>query len=141
MRSRAELVRDWLAKASSDLRVARREAAASDPATDAACFHCQQAAEKALKAWLLWHGLAAPYTHNLATLVDACAALDARMRELDPVSDLTPYAVEVRYGDRPVWPTPDELGEALALAELTMARVADSLAEAGYRDETEADPA
>lgn len=117
MKSRAEAVGDWLAKAASDLRVARREAAAPDPATDAACFHCQQAVEKLLKAWLLWCGEAAPRVHNLATLLDLCREHDAAFGALERAVELTPYAVEVRYGDEPVWPTREELAEALAVAD------------------------
>jgi HEPN domain-containing protein len=51
-------VRAWLRKASQDLRAAEvewdgdRERLASD-----IVFHCQQAAEKALKAYLAWHDL------------------------------------------------------------------------------------
>jgi HEPN domain-containing protein len=47
-----ELVRDWLTRASHDLQAARVLATADPPLLDAAIYHCQQAAEKAVKAWL-----------------------------------------------------------------------------------------
>lgn len=46
-------VRAWVRKAESDLKVARDELATLEPATDAVCFHCQQCAEKYLKAYLI----------------------------------------------------------------------------------------
>jgi HEPN domain-containing protein len=45
-------VRSWLAKAQSDLRSARARAALPEHATDTAVYHCQQAAEKAIKGYL-----------------------------------------------------------------------------------------
>jgi HEPN domain-containing protein len=48
-----ELAHAWLAKAASDLRSARILADADDPPLDAAVYHCQQAAEKAVKALLV----------------------------------------------------------------------------------------
>jgi len=41
-----ELVRDWMTRASHNLRSARLLAAADDPLLDTAIYHCQQAAEK-----------------------------------------------------------------------------------------------
>ena len=46
-----ELVRDWLTHADHDLRSARALAALADPLLDRAIYHCQQAAEKSVKAW------------------------------------------------------------------------------------------
>jgi predicted nucleotidyltransferase len=52
-------------KAEGDLRVARNEAAVRDPVRDAVSFHCQQAAEKYLKALLCEAGLHIPRIHDL----------------------------------------------------------------------------
>ncbi len=54
--SALEHVRDWLARAGRDLRPARLLAAADDPPPDIAIDHCQQAAEKSIKAWLQGSG-------------------------------------------------------------------------------------
>ena len=48
--------RGWLAKAHSDLRAAEHEFLAAPPLLDDVVFHCQQAAEKAMKGFLTWHG-------------------------------------------------------------------------------------
>jgi len=61
--------RGWVRKAESDLRVARNEAAAPNPERDAVCFHCQQAAEKYLKAILCEQGQHIPRIHDLLRLL------------------------------------------------------------------------
>jgi len=43
----------WLRKAAYDLRVASHSLTASPPLLDDVVFHCQQAAEKALKGFLM----------------------------------------------------------------------------------------
>lgn len=47
-----ELAEAWLAKSRSDLATARLLILGHEPYLDTGCYHCQQAAEKALKAWL-----------------------------------------------------------------------------------------
>lgn len=51
MSGQADLARGWLRKADSDLEAARA-IIETGKSLDAACFHAQQAAEKALKAIL-----------------------------------------------------------------------------------------
>ncbi|MEW6107540.1 MAG: HEPN domain-containing protein, partial [Bacillota bacterium] len=41
---------------------------ASEGPYDTACFHCQQAAEKHLKAFLAYHERPIPHTHDLEEL-------------------------------------------------------------------------
>lgn len=65
-----ELVRDWLLRASHDLRSARILAAAEDPPLDAAIYHCQQAAEKSIKAWLQSRDEPFARTHDVSKLVE-----------------------------------------------------------------------
>jgi HEPN domain-containing protein len=60
----------WLAKADGDLRMARMALEAPDPLFDQACFHSQQAAEKALKALLVAVGIPVPKPHDPVHLVD-----------------------------------------------------------------------
>ena len=47
--------RAWLIKAVTDLRAAELDLGASPPLLEDVVFHCQQAAEKALKGFLGWH--------------------------------------------------------------------------------------
>ncbi len=52
----ARLTRDWLTKAAHDLQNARIVSVTPDGPLDTAIYHCQQAAEKSLKGWLIWRG-------------------------------------------------------------------------------------
>ena len=115
--------RAWLAKAWSDLRSAKGLAAMVDPPLDTAIYHCQQVAEKAMKAFLC-HG-AAPIakTHDVVRLVIAASALDSSFNALSADADtLAPLATAFRYPDESDWsapmePTHTEFDEALAAAQ------------------------
>ena len=67
--------RGWLLKAADDLRGAEIDLAAEPPLTGDALFHCQQAAEKALKALLAWHDVPFRKTHDLAEIGQQCTTL------------------------------------------------------------------
>jgi HEPN domain-containing protein len=95
------LGREWVRKAESDWRAIRQLAAGRPKVHDAICFHCQQCAEKYLKALLHERGKRVPYIHNCEELVDFLAADDESILELQiPAAGLTQYAVEFRYPGR-----------------------------------------
>ncbi len=54
----------WIEKAEKDLLTAERELSFQDPVTDTVCFHCQQAVEKYLKAFLVFHQVYFTKTHE-----------------------------------------------------------------------------
>lgn len=56
---------EWLAKAALDLRGARIDLAAAPPLLEDALFHCQQAVEKSLEAYLVWHDAVFRKTHSV----------------------------------------------------------------------------
>ena len=60
-------------------------------------FHVQQAAEKALKAWLALLGEVYPLTHSIETLLDLLDERGAATGPFRSLIDYTPYAVEFRY--------------------------------------------
>lgn len=63
-----------------------------------ASFHCQQCAEKYLKAFLTENLIRFERTHGLATLLDLCASLDKDFRKIgNDLDSLEGYAVAVRY--------------------------------------------
>lgn len=66
--------RRWLAQADSDLAFA--ELASRERFFAYACFHAQQAAEKALKAFLFARGAEHVVGHSVADLAAECATLD-----------------------------------------------------------------
>jgi HEPN domain-containing protein len=110
-----DLAEKWLKMAAEDLAGAELWINAGSTLAGA-CFHCQQAAEKSLKAWLIAHDVEAPKTHNLKELIARCVEKEARFAELSAEAEaLTPYAVELRY-DADFWPTVDQVRGALEQA-------------------------
>jgi len=109
--------RNWLVKAEHDLRAARLTNDAAPPLRDISVFHAQQAGEKALKAFLVWHERPFAKTHDLEELRDACTAIEPALRQsLLGVSILSEYAVRVRYPGEAPEPSKDEADEAISLA-------------------------
>lgn len=79
-------------------------------------FHCQQAAEKALKAALIAAGLPAPRIHRLVELHAAIPEPGLAHIDPDDLEELQPWAVVGRYpGDVPEI-SADELATLLSTA-------------------------
>lgn len=93
-----ELALLYLQKAAEDEDLIDEVLSSSRVSDGAIGFHCQQAAEKILKALLTYLGQRFRKTHDLRELIDLLADqgvyLPADLNELDR---LTPYAVEFRY--------------------------------------------
>jgi hypothetical protein len=102
--------RAWMLKAAHDLRAAETLAATLPALNDEAVFHCQQAAEKAIKGFLAWHGQTSGHRSVLARAV--------------PLSE---YAWKFRYPGVPADPDSAETAEALAAAREVVADIAGRL--------------
>jgi HEPN domain-containing protein len=109
--------RAWLVRAADDLREAEHDFAAAPPLLRGAVFHCQQAAEKAMKGFLTWHSRPFRKTHNLIELGRLCLEVDQALeRPLRQAAGLTEYAWKYRYPGEPEAPTQEEAEAALAVA-------------------------
>lgn len=91
--------REWIGKAEEDFLAAdslfRRR---SRRPCNIICFHCQQCAEKYLKARLVEAGTAFPRTHDLVELLRIVVAIEPFWQALEPAAHfLTNYAVAFRY--------------------------------------------
>ncbi len=107
----------WMRKAYSDLRYAGIDLAASPAAPEDALFHCQQAIEKALKGFLVWHDESFPKTHDLGRLGKQAVELDPTLESLiEQIVELTKYAWIFRYPGDPVQPSAEEAGDVLLRA-------------------------
>jgi len=96
-RRRADTL-SWFQKAHKDLRCAQIDLAAEPPASEDALYHCQQASEKALKGFLVWHDQPFPKTHDLGKLGKQAVELDPELDLLvDAVVEFTKYAWMFRY--------------------------------------------
>ncbi|MDR3198387.1 MAG: HEPN domain-containing protein [Planctomycetaceae bacterium] len=62
------------------------------------CYHCEQAAEKYLKGYLVAHGTFPPKTHELEKLCAMCSETDNQFNEIVATcSFLTQFATQMRY--------------------------------------------
>ncbi len=113
MDKKLEYAKRWFDKARNDLLDADNNLAADKVPYDTVCFHCQQAAEKLLKGFLVAHGCEYPITHNLFVILDKVIEYDRLAESLrEALSLLNPYAVEVRYPGDELTLTIDNATEA-----------------------------
>ncbi len=71
------------------------------PLVEDIVFHCQQAVEKSMKAFLTWHNVPFRKTHSLEELGEQCLRIDESLKELvDRAVPLTDYAWRFRYPAR-----------------------------------------
>ena len=118
MKTKNELIQDWINKAKKDLLAAEHELSFPDAVTESVCFHCQQAAEKLLKAYLIFLGIPFMKTHEIGELITQCEDKDEEISGLKEEGDkLTDYAVDVRYPEKPSEPTMEEAKEAFNTAK------------------------
>jgi len=97
------LVQQWIAKAELDFRAAERLIQDTEPIREVIAFHCQQVAEKYIKAFLVDRQLEFPKTHDLEELIELVTANSPELAlELQGCEILSPFGVRIRYpGDFP----------------------------------------
>ena len=121
-------VREWVTKARLDVRAAERLLADDSDLAEPALYHCQQAAEKILKAFLVWHERPFAKTHNLVLLLNLCTTIAPDFSTLEDAADtLTPYAVAFRYPDQVAELTTDEVEDAVQFMRQLFSFVSDRL--------------
>ena len=107
------IARQWLAKARNDLLNADNNLRSDEVPADTVCFHCQQAAEKLLKAYLVGNGQLYPITHDLFLILEKILPLNSDAERLrDSLAILMPYAIEIRYPDDWYMPAEADAREA-----------------------------
>ncbi len=120
MRSREQVIRDfvqqWLDKAEGDLAAAEILLRAETHDYFPCAFHCQQASEKFLKAYLVCHQIEFRKTHDLDLLLRLTSQAETALQgELASCKWLTPFGVEFRYPGE--YPEVDRATAQNALAE------------------------
>jgi HEPN domain-containing protein len=116
-----ELVAQWLDHARRDLELARWVMTQRSDFAAQVCFHCQQAAEKALKAYLVYHGREFIWSHDLAYLLTCCQSVDVSAANLRSSAEpLSKYAVRFRYPGSGPEPEGDEAAASLERARAVL---------------------
>jgi HEPN domain-containing protein len=111
--ARLGLVQGWLIKAQRDLATARKLAEDPSPLLDTAIYHCQQAAEKAVKGFLAFHDQPVVKTHDVRFLINRALAIEPGFEEwLEAAECVTPYATAYRYPDEVLEPEHEEFETA-----------------------------
>jgi HEPN domain-containing protein len=111
--------------AAGDLVVCRKLVHDTEVEDHAIGFHAQQSVEKALKVALVLAGVELPYSHDLELLVDLVQGSGIELpADLTSPEWLTPWAVDLRYGE----PTALDRAAALAVAESAVSWAAARLA-------------
>ena len=96
---KAEILQQWLDKGKNDLRSAEYLSTMQNPTPDEIiCFHCQQTAEKYLKAFIFIQDIEPDKTHDLRELLTICEKFNSSFSVLlSKLRFLTKYGVMPRY--------------------------------------------
>ena len=131
-----EATRRWLTYARADLQEARINIEHGG-VPHIACFHAQQAVEKAIKALYVW--MASPFDliHDLDRLRNQLPGNWSVKSSFPDLSVLSFWAVNGRYPGEWTELTRDEALEALDVAERLLKEVTEDLAQQGYIDITD----
>ena len=115
-----EKVKQWLAFADEDLRLARQgmEIKSGCPYRLIA-YHAQQCVEKLVKAYLVCHGIRFPYTHDIFRLLEICDQQTSTnwIETLGEAEELTSFAITTRYPGQDDEVSKDEAVWAIGIAE------------------------
>lgn len=94
-------VQEWYDLAKMDLGVAKHlEATYCPKPLEIICYHCQQAAEKEIKALIIYYGAEGgmPKLHDLSFLLNQIKnKITIEDKYFDYADTLTPYGVSIRY--------------------------------------------
>jgi len=124
----------WLSLADEDLNLASHALGlgAQSPYRLIA-YHAQQCAEKCLKAFLVYHKVDFPYTHNIRRLMEFCAEYAEWTDTLKGAEELTPYAITARYPGEEVEVMEPEAKRAIDLARQVREQVRKALEKLGLK--------
>ena len=94
-----EYLNNWIFRAKEDIAVIDN-LYETDPDLYAStiCFHAQQAVEKFLKAFLVYHNIDFPRTHDVDFLLLECKKIDSKDFKVD-LGSLSDFGVNIRYPD------------------------------------------
>ena len=108
----------WINKADHDLGTAVLTYLHIPEYKDTITFHCQQAVEKYLKAYLIFLEIEFKFSHDLVYLIELIGVKDNSLADFyNRILTLQNYAVEVRYPDETIFITDEKVTEAIETAK------------------------
>lgn len=124
-------VRKWIQFADEDLRLAEHALKLSSGCPyRLIAYHAQQCAEKYIKAFLVFHEIDFPYTHNLRKLLQLCG--EKLRQELEDADTLTPFAVTTRYPSIDEEVSKFEALSAIKIAKTVKKQILEKLSENNF---------
>lgn len=100
MTDKLSVIKLWIEKADQDLGTAEIVNQHIPKYMDMIAFHCQQAVEKYLKAFLIFNNTGFTRTHDLVLLLDLVSRIEPIDDDLyEKAAELQSYSVEIRYPD------------------------------------------
>lgn len=136
MSEKIDIVKQWIEKADHDLGTAQVTFLYLPQYHDTIAFHCQQAAEKYLKGYLIFLDISFKRQHSLNYLLGLLSSKTEISNDLyDYSSELEDFAVEIRYPDTSVELSDEDIQKALKIAKLIRDFVLDQMnLTIGYKD-------
>jgi HEPN domain-containing protein len=108
----------WINKADHDLGTAVLTYLHIPEYKDTITFHCQQAVEKYLKAYLIFLEIEFKFSHDLVYLLELIGVKDTSLADFyNRILNLQNYAVEIRYPDETIFLTDGKVTEAIETAK------------------------
>ncbi|MBN2213994.1 MAG: HEPN domain-containing protein [Bacteroidales bacterium] len=118
MSDRLEEIKQWIIKGDHDLGTAKITFLHIPEYLDTVTFHCQQAVEKYLKAFLVFLSKPFRFSHDLVYLLDLISENDPDFAKYyDSISELQGYAVEIRYPDETIFLSQENVKQAISIAK------------------------
>jgi HEPN domain-containing protein len=112
-----DIIQAWLLKAAHDLQTAQIVASHLPDFDDTIAFHCQQAIEKSLKAYLVYLDIEFKPVHDLGYLLNLVGTKDESFDNYyDHVVRISRFAVQIRYPVQVIRLTKEQINEAVELA-------------------------
>ena len=118
MNRQIDEIEQWIIKGDHDLGTAKITYLYIPEYLDTVTFHCQQAVEKYLKAYLIFQRISFKFTHDLVYLLDLISESDPDFDiYYDLLSELQGYAVEVRYPNDTIYLSSEKVKNAIQIAK------------------------
>jgi len=126
-------VRQWIDYGDEDLRLARYALTLSSGCPyRLIAYHAQQCTEKYLKAYLVYHRIDFPYTHNISRLLELCEENSGWPSKIREAEELTPFAITARYPGEDEKVTKKEALRAVGIAAKIRQTVRKTLKKEGF---------
>lgn len=126
-------VKQWMIYGDEDLRLARHTLTLlSGCPYRLIAYHAQQCAEKYLKAYLVYHRIDFPYTHNISRLLELCEENSRWLGRIYEAEELTAFAITARYPGEDERVTKKEALRAVDIATKVRQTVRKTLKKEGF---------